>query len=60
MNSTKMSEAALEARRRYNREYARKWRREHPERAKEIQARYWTRRAEREMKGGVTGGGNNE
>ena len=39
-----MSEEAREA----MRNYARKWRAEHPERSREIQRDYWKRRGERE------------
>lgn len=34
-------EMAEDARRKYNREYQRKWRRRNPDRVREIQLRYW-------------------
>lgn len=37
-----MNEAAKEARR----EYKRRWNREHPEKVRQYQANYWTRKAE--------------
>ncbi len=39
--ASKMTKEALEARRAYQR----KWRKEHPEKIKEIQNRYWAKKA---------------
>ena len=50
---TKMSPAALEARR----EYYRRWRRENPEKVREIRARYWEKKAAKE---GTPGGGTDQ
>ena len=42
-----MTEAGREARRAYQREYSKAWRRAHPDRVRAIQARYWERLAAR-------------
>lgn len=39
-----LSEAALEARRSYKREYMRKWRAANKDRVKEIERRFWERK----------------
>lgn len=42
--------AAQEAKRKYQREYMRRWRKANPERVKESNLNYWLRRSEREAK----------
>lgn len=41
---------AQEAKRKYQREYMKRWRKENHERVKETNLKYWLRRAEREAK----------
>lgn len=41
---------AIEAKRKYQRAYMKKWREQNPERVKENNLRYWLRRAAREAK----------
>lgn len=40
-----MSQEALEARRAYKREYAKKWRKKNSQKEKEAHERYWERKA---------------
>jgi len=40
-----LSDAAKEAKRKYQREYARKWRKENPEKVKESHQKYWEKKA---------------
>ena len=42
--------AAIEAKRRYQRAYMKRWRKENPERVRENNLKYWLRRSEREAK----------
>lgn len=45
MTDKELREAADTARREYQRNYQREWRRKNPERARAIQDRYWARKA---------------